>query len=129
MTAIRTLGVAALFLLRSPALATQFQTNTNRSDSGGQTVWFGCKAVEVMEFDNRIHVRCANTKGMGQDQVRYVAIDKRDKERANRFASMATAAVLAGKVFQVNIPVGSGGNAPGCARRDCRTPVAFGVLH
>jgi hypothetical protein len=130
MTEIRALGIAAaLLLLSTPALAAQFQVNPDRSGSGGQTVWFGCKAVEVMEFDNRIHVKCSNTKGMGQDQVRYVAVDKRDKDRANRFASMGTAAVLGGKVFQVKIPVGSGGNAPGCATRDCRTPVAFGVLH
>jgi hypothetical protein len=130
MTEIRTLGVAAfLLLLGAPALAAQFDINQNRGGSGGQTVWFGCQAVEVMEFDNRIHVKCGNTQGMGQDQVRYIAIDKRDKERANRFASMATAAVMGGKVFRVNIPVGSSANAPGCAPRDCRTPGAFGVLH
>ncbi len=128
-TGILVVSGTIIMALGWPASAAQFQVNPERrSDSTGQTTWFGCQAVEVMEYDDRIHVKCANTQGLGRDQVRYVAVDKRDKDRANRFASLGTAAVVGGKVFQVKIPVGSGSNVPGCADRDCRTPVAFGIV-
>jgi hypothetical protein len=89
--------------------------------------WFSCQAIEVMEFSNRIHVRCSNTITVDGDVVRWLAISKTDQDRASRFFSAGTSAILSGKFFRVVIPESSSTNVSGCLASDCRTPSAFGV--
>lgn len=94
---------------------------------------FDCKPIEVMELGNRIHVKCSqgahyNPGRSGNGLVfRYFAIDKNDKEKANRFASLATAAMVSGLSFRVEYSTIKNENVPGCLPGDCRTPSAFGI--
>lgn len=91
---------------------------------------FSCEPTEVRELVNRIHVRCANAhtpEGHPSHQVRFIAVDKDDRDLANRFASMATAALTCGLTFRVEIPSSPDDNISGCRADDCRTPTAFGI--
>lgn len=108
------LSAAALFAVSVPLSA--------RADT-----YFNCDAIEVFEFSSRIHVRCANTVTLDGDVVRWIAIAKTDADKANRFSSFATAAILSGKSFRVLLPESSATNVSGCLVGDCRTPVAFGL--
>lgn len=95
--------------------------------------WFSCQAEEVMEFNNRIHVRCSNPLSMSYlgvvSNVRWIAIGKDDTAQANRFTSLATTAVISGYTFIVSIRANSNYNTPGCNASDCRTPTAFGLQY
>jgi hypothetical protein len=85
---------------------------------------FDCSPVEVGEFaGSRIHVECANPNSGG---IRFIAINS-TSSAAQRFVSMATSALLAGKIFRVDIPSTSTTNVSGCGASDCRTPTFFGV--
>jgi hypothetical protein len=90
--------------------------------------WFSCVPTEVIEFQNRIHVKCSNTHSVGTDRINYIAIDKRDLQKANRFVDLATAAMACGHVFRVDIPDSSTTNVGNCLANDCRTPLAFGMM-
>ena len=104
-----------------------------------ETKWFDCLPQEVIEHNNRVHVRCASELRFpgpgptpdailrGTKTIRYLAIAKNDKDLVNRFTSMATAALIAEQSFRVKIPYLSGTNVADCAAEDCRTPLAFGV--
>lgn len=89
--------------------------------------WFSCTPNEVLEVDNRIHVRCSNSVVLDGNTIRYIAIAKTDESKAARFISLGTSALLSGKIFQVYIPTASSTNVSGCAATDCRTPTSFGV--
>jgi hypothetical protein len=91
--------------------------------------WFSCQPTEVIEFGNRIHVRCSNTVTLDGDVVRYVAIGKSDNATSARFVSLGNAALLSGKVFRVYLATTSASNTTGCLASDCRTPAAFGVMN
>lgn len=108
------LAAAAVFAVATPLSA--------RADT-----YFYCEANEVFELSNRIHVRCSNTITLDGDTVRWIAIAKTDADKANRFSSFATAAILSGKSFRVLLPEASTTNVSGCLTSDCRTPVAFGL--
>ena len=89
--------------------------------------WHSCQAVEVMEFSKRIHVKCSNTVKHGQHTVRYISIDTLNKEKANRFMSLATTAVVSGITFRVKMSGDPETNPSGCSFSDCRYPVRFGL--
>lgn len=114
MKLIKKFLIVAAFVVALPATA--------RADT-----WWSCQAIEVMEFSNRIHVRCSNTITLNGNVVRWLAIPKTDQNRASRFMSAGTAAILSGKYFRVVVPESSATNTSGCLASDCRTPSAFGV--
>jgi len=100
---------------------------------------FDCAPVEVLELGNRIHVRCADPRTVTSQrgtvdsmarsarQIRYLAIGKDDTNMANRFTSLATAALVSNKTFRAVISQDGSRNTAGCNANDCRTPVAFGI--
>ena len=89
--------------------------------------WFRCEANQVLETQNRVHVRCANSQRIGRNNIRFIAIDKGDPSRTQRFIEMGISAMCCGHVFEVDIPSSPSSNASGCRDDDCRTPVSFGV--
>ena len=100
--------------------------------------WFSCAPTDIMELSNRIHVKCANAHHAGSaseprgrmdglPKIRYIAVATRDRAKADRFVSLATAALACGYTFRVKIPVSGQNNTEGCRPNDCRTPNAFGV--
>jgi hypothetical protein len=107
-------------------------------------VWFPCMPVEIMEFANpddpardRVHVKCSNVQTLGSTDpdnpnpdratIRFIAIDKRQVAKVDRFLNLATTAFACGHIFRVLIPESADSNVPGCLESDCRTPKAFGV--
>ena len=89
--------------------------------------WYDCQAVEVLEFPDRIHVQCSNPIKHGPNTVRYISISTRDKDKANRFMSLATTAVVSGVNFRVKMSGQPAKNPPGCSFKDCRYPLRFGL--
>jgi hypothetical protein len=94
-----------------------------------------CQPTEVAEmFSNRVHVRCANSLSVKNpltgdiNVIEYVAVPTSDTQRANRFITLANAALTSGKVFLVGIPLSSATNASGCSVANCRTPDSFRLM-
>ena len=56
--------------------------------------YFYCNVSHVLEYSSRIHVYCSNSKTMGSDTIRYIAIKNNNDRKADRFTSQATAAFL-----------------------------------
>ncbi len=120
MKHINTLSLVSFFTV----LSIPFSTHA--------TAWFSCQADEVMEFSDRIHVRCSNPLSISyrgtNSNVRYIAITKDDTAKANRFTSVAPTSVISGRTFRVEIEENSEAhNVAGCRPSDCRTPTAFGI--
>jgi hypothetical protein len=100
---------------------------------------FDCKPVEVMELGNRVHILCAepmnllpssgsvDARARGVRHIRYLAVNKTDKERANRFVYMGTAAMVSGMTFRAFITYSHSTNVNGCNPNDCRTPASFAI--
>ena len=117
---------AAVLVLAAPAFADQT---------------FDCTPSEVLELGNRIHVKCSTPatvvpssgsvdyRARASREIRYLAIGKTDRDKANRFTSLATAAMVSGKKFRVVIGFSSSTNTDGCNPNDCRTPSAFGIVN
>ena len=84
--------------------------------------WYSCEAVEVLEFSKRIHVKCSNPIEHGQHTIKYISIDTNDKNKANRFTSLATTAVVSGITFRVKMSGDPDKNPSGCSFSDCRYP-------
>lgn len=89
--------------------------------------WYSCQAVEVLEFSKRIHVKCSNPIKHGQHTIKYISIDTLDKDKANRFMSLATTAVVSGLTFLVRMSGDPAKNPSGCSFSDCRYPIRFGL--
>lgn len=103
------------------AFASSFDAQTARAD------WFNCQPRLVSEFiGSRIHVRCHNTITLSGNVVSYIAVSH-SSAHANRFLSMAQAALLSGKTFIADIPASSATNVSGCPASNCRTPTVFAV--
>ena len=80
--------------------------------------WATCQPTGVMEHPNRIHVRCAQATGT----ISYFAVSTQDKDRAARFQSLATAALLGGRSLSINFETNdTSGASYGCGANDCRT--------
>ena len=104
-------------------------------------VFFECEIDGVGEvtasYGPRVHVHCSNSSTQNGQVIRYLAIAS-SAASVQRFLSMATAAMLAGKRVRFDIhPSGSGGtvggivypaNAAGCGTGDCRSPISWDLL-
>jgi hypothetical protein len=78
---------------------------------------------------------CSSEIHPSLNSARFIAIGASDVAKMARFVSMATAALLSGKVFRMAIaPTSAGGgfgvpaNVAGCAAADCRTPSGFTLV-
>ncbi len=81
------------------------------------SLWIACQPAGVMEHPDRIHIRCAQATG----GISYYAIATTNKERANRFQSLGTAALLGGKTLWVYFEQNdTSGTSIGCPASDCR---------
>lgn len=101
--------------------------------------WFACIPNEIIEFRDRIHVKCSNVHIFGdtdpddshttRQTIKWLAIDKVDSSKAERFVSLATTAVVCGYQFPAYISFEGTQEQEriGCKREDCRIPSAFGV--
>lgn len=86
-----------------------------------------CTPLEVIEWSDRVAVTCSNSITLNSNTVWYMAIGVTDAEKAKRFVSMATAALVSGRKFYGDVPTVGGGSPAGCLAGNCRIPTAFGV--
>ncbi len=101
---------------------------TNSSPIPAPDKWYSCQVIEVLEFSTRIHVKCSNPIVHYQNTVQYISIDTLDNDKANRFMSLATTAVVSGVTFRVKMSGDPDKNPSGCSWSDCRYPVRFGLI-
>lgn len=85
---------------------------------------YTCYPTEVIEYSNRVHIRCSYSSSISGDAIWYWAVSKDDMSQVHRFISMANTALVTGKSMYV-LP--SASNASGCITSNCRTPLAFGL--
>lgn len=89
---------------------------------------FSCKPDEVTVWKNRVHVRCTQTVKDGTDTIRYWAVPVSDAERANRFLSSGSTALVSGRSLYFSWTAGDkSGTSFGCLAKDCRTPNSFAL--
>lgn len=89
---------------------------------------FSCKPDEVTVWKNRVHVRCTQTVKDGADAIRYWAVATSETERANRFLSSGSTALVSGRSLYFSWTAGDkSGTAFGCLAKDCRTPNSFAL--
>lgn len=89
---------------------------------------FSCKPDEVTVWKNRVHVRCTQSVSDGADAIRYWAVPASDTERANRFVSTGSTALVAGRSLYFSWTAGDkSGTGFGCLAKDCRTPNSFAL--
>lgn len=89
--------------------------------------WFECRAISIVESNNRVAVQCSNTVDANGDDVFYVAISNADAPKTARFVSMASTAVVSGQIFYALIPDSAATNTNGCLSTNCRTPWSWGL--
>ena len=88
-----------------------------------------CMVGRVIEWSDRVDVYCSNSVTVnGGALVQFFAIAKTDPDRANRWVSMASSALLSGKSFEVIFKDNGADNVSNCPLSNCRTPYAFGLL-
>jgi len=81
-------------------------------------VWVDCTPANVATFANRVHVKCTATFGGG---IQYFAVASSDTAYANRFQSLASSALVAGRTVSILYdPADLSGGAFGCSTNDCR---------
>ncbi len=86
-------------------------------------VWSDCVPVLVGTFANRVHVKCAASVSGG---IFWFAVDQSNAAFANRFMSVASTALVAGRTLTINYDTADkSGAAFGCNPDDCRK--AFGI--
>jgi hypothetical protein len=89
---------------------------------------YSCKPTEVTVWQNRVHVRCTQSVNDGSTAIWYWAVATSDAERANRFLSAGSTALVSGRTLYFSWTAGdTSGVAYGCLARDCRTPVSFAL--
>jgi hypothetical protein len=89
---------------------------------------FDCHPDEVNEVTSgRVFVHCSNSIVLSGATIRFISILTTDQSTASRFVSLATAALLSGKVFRVDVPASSATNVSGCGASNCRTPASFSL--
>lgn len=87
-----------------------------------------CKPMEVTVWQNRVHVRCTNSANDGGSTISYWAVATTDTERANRFLSAGSTALVSGRTLYFSWTAGDkSGVAFGCLAHDCRTLVSFAL--
>jgi len=89
---------------------------------------FSCSPTEVAVFSNRIHVKCSSALQDGTTTIWYWAVSTSDAQRANRFLSTASTALVSGRMLRFSYnPADASGTSFGCLTKDCRTPWAIAV--
>jgi hypothetical protein len=104
-------------------------------------VFLDCQIDGVGEvtasYGPRIHAHCVNSITLNSQVIQYIAIAS-SSPSAQRFLSLLTAAMLAGKRVRFDIHNSSAGgtiagvafpaNVAGCSAFDCRTPASFDLI-
>jgi len=104
--------ICASISFAAPALAVDFQ----------------CTPTEVAVYTSRIHVRCSAGAKDGSANIWFWAVSTADAQRANRFMSTATTALVAGRNIRLSFNAGdTSGTSFGCLAKDCRTPWAITI--
>ncbi len=86
--------------------------------AGAATVWVDCTPANVATFASRVHVMCTASFGGG---IQYFAVASSDTAYANRFMSLASSALVAGRTVGIFYdPADTSGSAWGCQANDCR---------
>lgn len=96
---------------------------------------FNCTPIEVASIYNpngtsaaRIHVRCSSTVYDGGRYIRFFAVPWSNADRADRFLTMASTAMVSGRSLRVTFVKGdTSGNSWGCSLTDCRQAMAVSL--
>lgn len=86
-----------------------------------------CTPTDVTVFKSRIHVRCSAGTADSANTIYFFAVPTTDATRANRFMTIATSALVAGRRVVINFTSGSSGASYGCQTSDCRPIDWFGI--
>jgi len=82
-----------------------------------------CTPLEVSVFPERVHVRCTTAVGDGGDSIIFWAVSTADADNANRFITLATTALVAGRDLVLGYTPGdTSGTVFGCGANNCRVP-------
>ena len=97
-----------------------------RDDGTLALVFTTCTPVNVAVFDQRVHVKCLETAG----GIRYFAVSTADSQKAGRYLSVFTGAILAGRQLSIRYDPDDSTSGPpiGCQASDCRVAVAAAIL-
>jgi hypothetical protein len=84
---------------------------------------FSCTPSAVAVRHERIAVLCYETVPDGNSTISWWAVSTSDAEWADRFLSVATTALVSGRILDFRYTVGdTSGVSFGCLANDCRTP-------
>jgi hypothetical protein len=85
-----------------------------------------CTPTEVAVYESRIHVRCAQGIQDGSATIYFWAVPATKSQLANRFLSIGSTALVAGRhLIFMYTPGDSSGAAFGCLATDCRNVSAI----
>src|SRR2546423_3272172 len=102
-----------------------FSLFTITAASAAAAVWVDCTPANVASFANRVHVKCSASFGGG---VQYFAVASTDTAYANRFQSLASSALVAGRTVSIFYePADITGAAWGCQANDCRRALGIAI--
>ncbi len=92
------------------------------------TVDFTCEPTEVAVFQNRIHVKCAQSYNDGGATIWYWAVSVSGVQWANRFLSTSTTALVSGRKLVIQFTAGdTSGTRFGCLAQDCRRALVITI--
>jgi len=93
----------------------------------GPTNWSpDCTPIEVAVYESRLHIRCSQGVVDGSDTIYFWAIPATKAQFANRFLSLGSTALVAGRhIIFLYTPGDTSGAAFGCAAADCRNVYAI----
>jgi hypothetical protein len=84
-----------------------------------------CTPVEMAGYESRLHIRCAVGVPDGAATIYFWAIPATKTQFANRFLSLGSTALVAGRHLAfLYTPGDTSGTAFGCAASDCRNVYA-----
>ncbi|HZY42277.1 MAG TPA: hypothetical protein VFF59_09795 [Anaerolineae bacterium] len=85
--------------------------------------WISCVSVEVMAYEQRIHIRCQTAVG----GISYFALGTSNTTHVARVLSVLTTAQVAGRTLGILYdPADLSGQQIGCSNSDCRLILAAG---
>jgi hypothetical protein len=95
-------------------------------DCTASSAWYSCNISKIEENERVITVFCDGEAG----KKRLSAVAKNDANLADRFLSVATAAILSGRNMRILQDTSTGSdctNPPGCSTSNCSRAVGFGL--
>lgn len=93
------------------------------ADSPTAETWINCTPTEVVNYHNRVHVRCAAAVG----NISYFAVPTDNPAHAARILSTLSVAQIAGRTLSILYdPNDTSGTDFGCLAADCRVLIATG---